>query len=371
MRSKSLGLLFTGLALGLAACGEEAGRADGDDGSGSGIPGVSSAGGGSASGSGEASDDGDGDGATSTSGVGETAGDDGLDDGASGGIPKFDIGNGGTGSDVVCEELSLSAEPIPPDVMLVLDRSGSMQGNRWNDLLQATETLLNQYNAQVNFGARFLPSIDGGSDCGYNQLVEVPVAAQNAQAIIDEMNGTNPSGNTPYLPALQAAFVQLRSLGPDRGAPVVILVADGETNGCSDAAQIRTELADQFAADPSIPTYAISVGGQVNDLSGFAMSGGTGNYIATDNLAELTAAIDQILNEVISCTITLDPPPELPDLVEVEIDGTVYPQVQDCASGNGWVYTDETFGEIELCGNACTQLRATGAAAVSYQCPEG
>lgn len=42
----------------------------------------------------------------------------------------------------------------------------------------------------------------------------------------------------------------------------------------------------------------------------------------------------------------------------------------DCASEDGWHYTDPTPTAIELCGAACDDLRLTGAVDVDYSCPE-
>mgnify|MGYP006879401733 CR=1 FL=1 len=71
-------------------------------------------------------------------------------------------------------------------------------------------------------------------------------------------------------------------------------------------------------SNSSSPSSTVGVGGTLTQLQNFAVAGGTGNYIETSDLSSLNAAMDAIVEGVLSCKIALDPPPavvaELADL---------------------------------------------------------
>src|SRR5262249_50701417 len=58
------------------------------------------------------------------------------------------------------------------------------------------------------------------------------------------------------------------------------------------------------------------------------------------NQIELQAALDIIANDALSCFIPLDSEPAFPNDTTVVIEGKKVPHVMDCASENGWVYTN-------------------------------
>jgi hypothetical protein len=77
------------------------------------------------------------------------------------------------------------------------------------------------------------------------------------------------------------------------------------------------------------------------------------------NQIELQAALDVIVSDALSCVIPLESEPGFPEETEVEIGGAKVPKVMDCATENGWVYTNPMgpYDAIELCGTACTDLK--------------
>jgi len=84
----------------------------------------------------------------------------------------------------------------------------------------------------------------------------------------------------------------------------------------------------------------------------------------------LANAFDQIIQDAIPCTLTLDDPPTQPEYVEVRVGGTKWPEVADCGGLPGW-YWSKPYEEITLCGTACDQLKQKGTASVTYACPAG
>ncbi|MGB1699889.1 MAG: vWA domain-containing protein [Nannocystaceae bacterium] len=309
-----------------------------------------------------------GDGDSDDNGDGDGDADDGDGDG---GI-KFDVGEGIMGeAGGACDEVTVTGEPEPPNIMLILDRSCSMAGQRWTDLQTVVTSLVTNYDAEVNFGAQFYPQVVGPDDCS-SVTLDVPVAPMNGATITNLINGNGPTGLTPTLPAVQTSVTHLQGLMSE-GDKVQILIADGDVNECGTATDVESALSAAYngGVDLSIPTYAVSVGGTLTQLQNFAVAGGTGNYIETSDLSSLNAAIDAIVEGVLSCKIALDPPPDYPEEVEVSVGGMVYPQLANAAAcGDGWYYTTPAKDELELCGAACDQLKITFQADIAYKCPQ-
>lgn len=317
------------------------------------------------SGDGDVGGDGDGDESSDSSDAGGEGGD--------GDAIKFDVGDGIMGdAGGACDEVTVTGEPEPPNIMLLLDRSCSMIGQRWTDLQAVVSTLVANYDAEVNFGAQFFPEAEatGNEQCNVN--LDVPVAPMNGATITNLITSLQPDWDTPIYPAVALSIQHLEGLA-SQGDKVQILVADGDVNGCGEVSDVETALTAAYnaGADPSIPTYAVSVGGDVAQLTAFAVAGGTMDYIPTTDLSSLNAAIDSIVEGVISCKIALDPPPDYPEEVEVSIAGVVYPQLPSATScGDGWYYTTPAKDELELCGAACDQLKVTFQADIAYKCPQ-
>ena len=59
-----------------------------------------------------------------------------------------------------------------------------------------------------------------------------------------------------------------------------------------------------------------------------------------------------------------------PELTTVTVDGTEYNQIDaaDCDTTDGWYYTDMTYLEITLCGQACLDFKDVAIADVEYFC---
>ena len=103
-------------------------------------------------------------------------------DGGDGDGIKFDVGEGIMGeAGGACDEVTVTGEPEPPNVMLILDRSCSMAGQRWTDLTTVVTSLVTNYDAEVNFGAQFYPQVVGADTCSV--AIDVPVAPMNGNTI--------------------------------------------------------------------------------------------------------------------------------------------------------------------------------------------
>ncbi len=155
-------------------------------------------------------------------------------------------GEGEGEPDPVCSTQTFDpVDPIPPRILLVVDRSGSMgetangfNGSKWAAAREAligppsgaNTGVIGQLATSVEFGLFMYPSgptfeeqcLAGSSQDG--------VALGNFVDIRNAMNGTVPGGGTPTAPALFNARAELSSLPADGGQRAVILVTDGGPN---------------------------------------------------------------------------------------------------------------------------------------------
>ena len=85
----------------------------------------------------------------------------------------------GTDDGGVCGAMEFALQRIPPNVMLVIDRSGSMGGSigggsattKWDDLKNAVSSLVTNYDSEMRLGAAIFSS-DG--NCAASNI-DVPV----------------------------------------------------------------------------------------------------------------------------------------------------------------------------------------------------
>jgi len=309
----------------------------------------------------------------------------------------------GTDTEMNCGEVDFVLQAIPPNVMLVLDKSGSMVSDndanmdgeldgywdhdadpgtapisRWNSLYNVVDFVATPLDSQINFGAMLFPSEAATnqysiSACLVENAPEIPVASENAAAIlagIPAADTVDLRGATPATRGIETAVAHLETLDPEVPR-FLVLVTDGAAN-CSadyDAAPEALEVYDEHLPEVvddaftnrGIPTFVVGIDiidaltGVGNDgapeantfdsLNAVADAGGrprpgAEKFYNAGNEIELMAALQEIAGEVVSCVIPLDPPPVHPDFIEVVIGGQTIDRVEDCATENGWVYVN-------------------------------
>jgi hypothetical protein len=110
---------------------------------------------------------------------------------------------------------------------------------------------------------------------------------------------------------------------------------------------------------------------ELAEQGGRPREGEGSRYYATENQADLEAALQQIAGQQVSCVAPLDPQPEHPLFVELQVGAQTIDRVEDCATEDGWVFVnpDGPYDSIELCGTACDRLAAEGDLQAFYGCP--
>jgi von Willebrand factor type A domain len=270
----------------------------------------------------------------------------------------------------VCERRTVDAYGSAPDMLIVLDRSLSMQLNqRWQPSTDAVKSVTRDFERLLAFGLTMFP---GGEGCGTGML-DVPPAALNAAPIAGALDATRPQGMTPTGPALDFAAQVLGDRNPQldqrAGKPgYVLLVTDGEPScqpipGLADEAQRSAAVAAvQRLRALNIPTYV--VGYQIDPnfqplMNQLAMEGGTDHYYAAESGADITSAFRTITRDVVTCTFALTEAAD-PSRVDVIIDG----KSVDLDPANGWVIEGNT---VTLVGAACDTIKDGTAHALDVQ----
>lgn len=154
----------------------------------------------------------------------------------------------------------------PKDVLLVLDKSGSMQ-NIWNDASGALIKIVANYQSKHRFGLLLFPQ----TRCEV-KTIAVPIGMPNQQqAIANTLKVVIPDGSTPLVQALTVASQYLNGL-TSTAPKAVILITDGvetcDVNG--DPAAAAAALLKQ-----GIETYVIAIDISSVQLDDIAKAGGT------------------------------------------------------------------------------------------------
>jgi hypothetical protein len=338
-------------------------------------------------------------GATNSSGaIGNGASQGGLSGGS-----NNSPGDGGLGGLAACATSTASGALAPVDLVLMFDKSGSMDqvpsGSSMSKFEAVKAGLLtfaaDPSSTGMTAQLTFFGQGSGTAFCSastYTSNVTVnSTALPDTTALAGGFSGVTPDGSTPTQAAIDGAIAQAQTIAaahPDHKVAIVMLT-DGLPQGCSDDSNITPASNDAqaaFSAATSIPTYVIGVGDLKTNLDTLAAAGGTSSaYILTDtNTAttntELIAALGSIRGKTASCNFALPAPPtgqtlnvDAVNVQYTDTSGTTQTLTydQNCTSGDGWHYDDATNPkEIDLCANTCNTVKtqATGKVSIAFGC---
>jgi len=324
-----------------------------------------------------------------------------------GGSPSSTGGNDhGTGGDAFdagvitkddassCGLTKFMVERTPSDLLLLLDRSGSMMEtpgggavgtSKWQIVTPALSGVITATDAALSWALKTFPEGEG-SECAAGSVtsaIDVPMAAMNAGAVNGAIAATMPRGNgTPTGDAVNQAAAYLEGLN-DGARHAILLATDGEPScptGSTAAATYAVQAVTDAAAK-GINTYVVGIATtkktSTATLNMLAVAGGvpTGDPAAGANqfyLAstpdDLLATLKKITGQVASCDFKFDKPPLAPENIAVDVEGTRLHQ----SDTDGWSYADAGYHGIRINGPSCEKIQKASSSAIqiTFGCPD-
>lgn len=321
------------------------------------------------------------------------------------------------------------ASQVPPSLLLVVDRSGSMAGgdgtpDKWAPTVQALGTMTAAAPTDMEVGLLPFPAGDFDAsglalctlnpsdpacaalfaDGGCKDVSPTPVVAlgplSQTKAPIDAWLASNgPDGGTPTLWALKTAYDILRNY-PAPGERYVLLITDGEPNQYSPAmsigpftipesnieckllADIEAEALGAASGAPAVKTFVIgspgsepaakflsqvAVNGQTQKSPACSAAAGDCHYqIGSANFqTELEAALDAITGQVSDCVFAIPTGTEEVDPNKVNVQ-------LETESGTTLVYKDTSHQDgWDYTDATQTKIRIYGPACEAYKAEQG
>jgi hypothetical protein len=324
--------------------------------------------------------------------------------GAGGRTSSGDITGAGGQS---CGQTNVSVKPLPPDILIVQDKSLSMQQDasgknctgancsKWSQVSAAVDAVVTATDTTVNWGLIFFAT---DTMCGVNSTPVVPIGAMSGQRIQTAFAANQPSSETPTAAAINAAVMYMKTL-TDPNPKFLLLATDGLPNcgattggtgaggrgmfgggpfgGGTPDDSPNAEAAVTAAKAAGFPTFVVGIATAsnamaTNTLNSMAVNGGypqTGaptQYYSITDTASLQTALNKILGMTLACTIPLTDKPDNLTNVAVsaqDANGRRIEIPRDAA--NGWSF-DATMSNIILNGSSCSQLQSVTLTAYQF-----
>lgn len=281
-----------------------------------------------------------------------------------------------------CGGFVFQFEQVPPNLLILLDRSGSMDGdvpgtgqNRWEVARDAIFQVTTEFDDSIDFGlATYSSCLPGGCSAGEIVVPILPMAAQLIQGFLDNTvgvgssdgQGVQPDGRIEYLcdsgnpetstgVALDALVGEPSLQDPGRTNAILLLTDGGESSECTDDVDGPGGAANLLAQPVPVQTFAVGMGGaSLDQLQEIATAGGTGQPYFADQPADLQMALAAIAAAVASCTFELSEVP--PDATQIYVFFDDDPAGVPVDAANGWTY-DPATNTITFHGSACMAIQ--------------
>lgn len=301
--------------------------------------------------------------------------------------------DGGLDKDAACASTSEEATLVPLNMFITVDKSGSMgDSNKYKNAKQAFTDFFNDpAAASLRVALRFWPDEGCDDSCNVNKCAQPQVDigplsdAAHKQALIDKFNAESPSGGTPMYAALGGAeqwATQYIGANPTEKV-VVVLLTDGEPNGCDENVNHIAQLAADAYASSKVVTFAVGLAGSnASTMNTIAQAGQSGQAFMIGNgnaSADLLAALKAIQKSQVACSFQMpkgSDPNKKPDPKQINVDytpggggaSTTIAQVSDagaCTDAGGWYYDDPVNPQtITLCPSTCNAVQADDGAKI-------
>jgi Mg-chelatase subunit ChlD len=204
-----------------------------------------------------------------------------------------------------------SSTNSPVDVMLVIDRSGSMGGQRIADAKQAAIGFINQMDLTVD-----QVGVASFATTGYGTL-DHPLS-QDANSVIQEINDLYASGMTDIKEGLEIAATEIITSGRHlaTNAPVILILSDGHHNETSAGELLDTA---NLIKGEGIRIISIGLGSSADENQLRAIASSEDDYYYAPDSADLmdiyrsiagsvrVAARDMVITDTLSSYVSLVP----------------------------------------------------------------
>lgn len=334
-------------------------------------------------------------------------------------IPVRDTGTAVLTPDAACMTTTADARRVPLNLLILLDRSGSMgQGSRptkWESAVAGIQRLLTRLGDDARVGLTLFPARSGaaGSPDGYTSPA-VPVAPlrMSRGALVTALGGS-PSGNTPMVCAAQGTLGYYSTGFTLEGSRNVILITDGApTQECLPGPacailpfpDLECLLRQERVARDAV-SVAVAMGARLSPpvrwyiagtpeasdafLSSLAVTGGTPRTPTCRESSschyslrsasferDLDMALEEIRGRALTCEfeVNADSGRVDPTRVNVNFTGTGQPTPRliprDVDHRDGWDYANG-MRTVVLHGAACDRVRMDPMARVQilFGCP--
>jgi hypothetical protein len=288
-------------------------------------------------------------------------------------------GEGGAATTGCSGIVASAATREPADVLLVLDRSGSMNYSiteecscdplsnprvvcadtsdcttRWASLVTVLDSALSS-TPFLHWGLKLFSSPSAGP-CEVASGVEVLLGAEAVTAIQAQIAATKPAGETPTASAITTATDYLKTV-IDTNRKMILLATDGKPNCGGPQPSVYeddvTGTVDAIAAAVNagflVYVVGIGTGTSLGNLDTFAQAGGTGSHYPAQSPDELAKALTSI-SKAATCTFALAAMPPYPNKVAVYLNRNTVPQ----DASNGWSF-GASSQTVLLHGSYCDQ----------------
>jgi hypothetical protein len=306
------------------------------------------------------------------------------------------------GSRFYCGQHSRPLEPLPPDILILLDRSGSMDNDindaaclsddggsitgcgarsKWALMTPVLSQVVAQTESSVNWGLKFFAD-PGSSTCNVSNTAQVPLSVGNGAAIAaaiaaqtNAQGGISNGSRTPTNAAEKSAIAYLSGVN-DLNPKFILLATDGLPDCLPGGASTTDDDsagaigAVRTAFNSGIATFVVGIatagmGTADATLSQMAIAGGyprsgSPSYYPVSTQEELTTTLSALVDSASGvCTFALGalPTSDAPisyDRITVFVDGASLSR--DVTHTQGWDYADPTHTSITVSGDICNDV---------------
>jgi len=291
---------------------------------------------------------------------------------------------------VVCLAEQVKAEAVPLAMLVLVDRSGSMLGDKWDAATTAIRSFADRSEVVgMKMGVQFFPPLVTGDQCSdplYKSLA-VPIAPlpDNVIPIQQKLLSTNADGGaTPMRAGLAGSIGAMRDFltANPLHEGVVILVTDGDPTSCGDVSSVvgaassgATPAGDARVVHTFVAGMAGATFGNLNQIAAAGDGFPTAFDVGSGATAQqaLVDALEKVRTGALGCEYALPLPPAGQGILD--LDSVVFeftagqndPKVamrrvadeDACGETTGGFYYDDPKmpSRVILCPSSCKTVR--------------